>query len=148
MTATTPALGDWLWEIEDCRGSLDCWTAYAGRTVGPEEHWKGHLERIRITRRTPKRVYYDAGFGRQNRERSVDRAELETTGESRQGRSWWEGTLYAAEPPMPESWAPPAPDLALLKAAAAALHPDRGGDPDVFREAWARYERARDAAAS
>ncbi|MCK9897666.1 hypothetical protein [Frankia sp. AgB32] len=128
--ATPPAIGDWLWEINQCRGSLDCWTAYANRKVSPGEHWKGHLHRLRITRRTPKRVYCED----HRRERFTSRADLETAGQSSYGRERHEPELHAAEPPMPDWWAKPA---------MAAAHPDRGGDPAVFREAHARYEAAR-----
>ena len=38
------------------------------------------------------------------------------------------------------------PSLADLRAAAAAAHPDRGGDPEEFRVAHARYRAAKEAA--
>lgn len=99
---TEPAAEDVLWEIEYCRGSLDCWTAYAGRKVGPEEHWKGHLRRHPVTRRTPKRVYY----AHRGRIRFTSRADLEGAGRSGYGRAAYEGDVYAAEPPVPEHWRP------------------------------------------
>lgn len=37
------------------------------------------------------------------------------------------------------------PSLADLRAAAAAAHPDRGGDPEEFRVAHARYRAAKEA---
>lgn len=139
-----PAIGEWLWEIEPCRGSLDCWTAYAGRKVSPEAHWNGHLRRYRIIKRTPRRIYLtDCG-----RTYVVDRTALDANGSVRSSRLYAE--LYAAEPSMPDGWGGwhTSVQLKALKAEAVAVHPDRGGDSAEFRAAWARYGRARERAVS
>ena len=108
---------------------------------------------FRITRKTPKRIYYvrserghrrpdgsvphvDIGF--------VDRQRLEADGELfRKSAGWWErdARLYL-EPPVLDAYAP-APDLAALKAAMRAAQPDVGGSHEAFLEAHERYERAR-----
>ena len=131
-----------LWGIDHCRGSLDCFTAYRTEPVTPQDHWDGHLIEYPITRRTPKRVYYEE----RGRERFVNRQELEEDGEASTGRRWWQSHLYAVKPPMPDRWALRERDLKALKVEMAELHPDRGGDPAAFREAHRRYERARVAA--
>jgi len=108
---------------------------------------------FRITKKTARRIYYvrserghrradgtvprlDVGF--------VDRRRIEEDGEVwRKSAGWWEtdARLYL-RPPVLEEYAP-APDLAVLKAAMRAAHPDMGGSHEAFLEAHERYERAR-----
>jgi hypothetical protein len=107
------------------------------------EDERGHLDTevklFRITKRTPKRVFFDAGRGRA---KSVDREQLE-----REGRVWVREfggySVYAnradAEPTPREATED---KIRRLRVEAAALHPDRGGDPIEFRAAYARYQRA------
>jgi hypothetical protein len=99
---------------------------------------------FRITRKTPRRVYYDAGLlaGRQPQIRFVDRHRLETDGEvTRKSGQWWEPDLTVYLQP-PAVWPPAAPGLAVLKAEMAAAHPDRGGTGEAFIAARRRYELA------
>jgi hypothetical protein len=100
---------------------------------------------FRVTKKTARRIYYlrserlgrmDIGY--------VDRQQIEAEGELfRKSAGWWErdARLYL-EPPVLQTYAP-APDLAELKAAMRAAHPDVGGSNEAFREAHERYERAR-----
>ncbi|GAA3590684.1 hypothetical protein [Streptomyces osmaniensis] len=100
---------------------------------------------FRITKKTAKRIYYlrherlgrhDIGY--------IDRQQIEAEGELfRKSAGWWEADarLYL-KPPVLEVYAP-APDLAALKAAMRAAHPDMGGSHEAFLEAHERYERAR-----
>ena len=80
---------------------------------------------------------HDIGF--------VDRQELEAKGEVyNHGRHWSEDDFYLlAKPPAPRETEPDTPDLAELKAAMAAAHPDRGGSNAAFIEARRRYVEAR-----
>lgn len=108
---------------------------------------------FRITKKTPKRIYYiRAERGHQRADGTfphtdigyVDRQQIEADGEIwRKSAGWWESDarLYL-EPPLLETYAP-APDLAELKAAMRAAHPDMGGSQEAFLEAHERYERAR-----
>jgi len=104
---------------------------------------------FRITRKTPKRIYYirreripgelEIGY--------VDRQQLEETGEVlNRSAGWWapDARLYAAPPDL-EPRRPDAPDLAQLKAAMAAAHPDRGGTDAEFIAARERYQWAKGA---
>lgn len=100
---------------------------------------------FRITRKTPKRIYY-LRYERRGRDDVgyVDRQQIEADGEVfRKSAGWWEpdARLYL-KPPILEVYAP-APDLAALKAAMRAAHPDMGGSHEEFLEAHERYERAR-----
>ncbi|NML55142.1 hypothetical protein HHL19_35560 [Streptomyces sp. R302] len=99
--------------------------------------------RFRITKKTPRRVYYlPREFGRLQ-ERFVDRAVLERDGEVwRKSAGWWEPDIrvYLNEPVLETA---AAPDLGALKAAMAAAHPDRGGTDEEFIAARRRYEQAR-----
>lgn len=98
--------------------------------------------RFRITKKTPKRVYYlrrDWSPG----ERFVDRLALERDGQvTRKSGGWWESdlTLYLTPPVMEQARKP---DLAELKQAMADAHPDRGGDEEAFIVARARYQAAK-----
>lgn len=109
-----------------------------------------HLVTFRITRKTPKRIYYvrrergddvEIGF--------VDRHALETTGEvhNRGAGGWWAADFHLyAVPPEPAKHASAAPDLAALRTAMADAHPDRGGTSEAFIAARTRYKRALDKA--
>jgi hypothetical protein len=98
---------------------------------------------FRVTRKTPKRIYYIRSEGRGD-VGYIDRHEIEAAGEIwRKSAGWWEADarLYL-QPPVLEVYAP-APDLGQLKAAMRAAHPDMGGSEAAFLEAHERYERAR-----
>lgn len=107
------------------------------------EDERGHLDTevklFRITKRTPKRVFFTAWSGRV---KSVDRGQLEAT-----GRAWIRDSGgYSVH--VDRADAEPTPREATedkikrLRNEAAAIHPDRGGDPAEFRAAHARYRRA------
>jgi hypothetical protein len=94
--------------------------------------------RFRITKKTPRRIYYEAGY----LVRFVDRRRLEADGEvHRKSAGWWErdATVYLQPPVLEQATAP---DLGVLKAAMAAAHPDRGGTHEAFIAARRRYEQA------
>ena len=90
---------------------------------------------FRVAKKTAKRIYYvrsesrgDVGY--------IDRQQIEAAGEIwRKSAGWWEpdARLYL-QPPVLEVYAP-APDLAELKAAMRAAHPDMGGSEEVPDEA-------------
>jgi hypothetical protein len=118
------------------------------------EHYEGDDNRFyvparvitfRITRKTPKRIYY-MRHERNGRDEVgyVDRQQIEADGELfRKSAGWWEcdARLYL-KPPVLEVYGP-APDLAALKAEMWAAHPDAGGSHEAFLEAHERYVRAR-----
>ncbi len=68
------------------------------------------------------------------------------------GASWMALFDYAQTDPIGEFTETAGPDadpdrlaeFKRLRMEAASLHPDRGGDPQAFMAAWARYEAARD----
>lgn len=118
------------------------------------EHWEGNddvwvprrVVAFRITKKTPKRIYYV------RRERGpgeveigcINRQKIEADGEiyNHGAGGWWARDFHLhLEPPVIEQAAKP--DLAELKAAMAAAHPDRGGNDAEFIAARQRYERAR-----
>jgi hypothetical protein len=101
------------------------------------------VEHFLIVKKTPKRIFYDAGH---ERRRSVDRQTLEQTGSAynRSVGAWApDYQLFveasAAAPPPPET---AAEKVTRLRAVMAAAHPDRGGTADAFRAAYARYQKA------
>lgn len=101
--------------------------------------------RFRITKKTPRRIYYVASADWEPRPRIgfVDRQRIEADGEVYLRNRHWSAPdfhLYLAEPELAD---PQKPDLAALKDAMAAAHPDRGGTDAEFIAARARYERAR-----
>lgn len=109
-----------------------------------------------VTRKTAKRVYYARrsfvrveGGPEEIDERYVDRQRLETDGKATRASGWYEAdfTVYAEPPELNQqpTAAPPA-DVKALRRAMADAHPDRGGDPDAFMAAQARYERAKERA--
>ena len=104
--------------------------------------------RFPIVKKTTKRIYYDVtGWAteRTSGVRFVDRETIERDGEivRRSAAGWWEKDLhlYLSEPAMADYGQ--GPDLAELKAAMAASHPDRGGSNEAFIAARERYEMAR-----
>jgi hypothetical protein len=117
----------------------------AGRYDGNDDWQPAHAVTFRITKKTPRRIYYvarDWGAG-PGHVRYVDRQEIEAKGEiAPASRHWWQpdAHLYLA-PPVVEQVT--VPDLAALRAAMADAHPDRGGTDADFIAARARYERAR-----
>lgn len=99
---------------------------------------------FRVTKKTPRRVYYDAELlaGHHAHIRFVDRHRLEADGKvTRKSGGWWEPDLTVYLQP-PAVWPPIELDLAALKAEMAAAHPDRGGTDEAFIAARRRYERA------
>ena len=113
---------------------------------------------FRVTRKTAKRVYYVRQQYRGGRETIgfVDREVLERDAEViRRSGHWWEDDFRLfAELDTAEAHigigrhAPKDPDLAQLKQAMAAAHPDRGGTAEKFIAARSKYERAAHAAAT
>lgn len=119
----------------------------AGHWEGNDDVWVPHrVVSFRITKKTPKRIYYVARDWGQPEIRFVDRQRLEADGEIwRRSAQWWEPDIRLyLNPPVIEQAVKP--DLAELKAAMAAAHPDRGGSDTEFIAARQRYERARTAA--
>lgn len=131
MTETVPV--EFLYGIE------------AGHWEGNDDVWVPHrVVSFRITKKTAKRIYYVAcNWGHRPPIRCVDRQQIETHGEIRpRSRHWFEPDNHLwLNPPVIEPAAKP--DLAELKAAMAAAHPDRGGSDAEFIAARQRYERAR-----
>lgn len=104
--------------------------------------------RFRVTKKTPRRIYYLPRDWGQPEQRFVDRVALERDGEARRrSAGWWEPdlTVYLNPPVLEETQQP---DLAELKTAMAAAHPDRGGSDSEFIAARQQYERARMAASA
>ena len=101
---------------------------------------------FRITKKTPRRIYYVASRDWEVRPRIgfVDRPRIETDGEVWQRNRHWSAPDFRLHlaPPVIEQAAKP--DLAELKAAMAAAHPDHGGTDEAFIAARRRYETARD----
>ncbi|MCG8971775.1 hypothetical protein [Streptomyces sp. CL12-4] len=130
MTEQAPAPVEYLYGIE------------AGHDEGNE--WvPTRVVRFRVTKKTPRRIYYLPREWGQPEQRFVDRIALERDGEVvRKSAGWWEPDLrvYLNEPVLEEDQRP---SLDELKAAMAAAHPDRGGTDEGFIAARRRYERAR-----
>lgn len=103
--------------------------------------------RFRITKKTPKRIYYivSASWELGPRIGFVDRQRIEVDGEIyNRSRSWSDSDFHLyLRPPTSESTEPESPDLAELKAAMRAAHPDMGGSHEDFLRAHERYEAAR-----
>ncbi|WP_331760699.1 hypothetical protein OH810_31670 (plasmid) [Streptomyces albidoflavus] len=126
-------------------------------------HWQGDDSRFyvpnrvvayRITKKTPKRIYYirrqsghqraDGTFPR-TEIGYVNRQQIEAEGEIfNKAAGWWapDSHLYLT-PPSLEVYAPAPPNLAELKAAMRAAHPDMGGSHEEFLAAHQAYEQAR-----
>lgn len=116
----------------------------AGHFDSNDEWVAARVVSLRITKKTLKRIYYvSRDWGPRPPIRCVDRQQIETDGEIRpRSRQWFEPDvhLYLAPPAIDKT---AKPDLAQLKAAMAAAHPDRGGTVAEFIAARDRYERAR-----
>lgn len=133
-----------------------CWTT--------EPHDCYIVRACPVTRVTPKRIYFrgaaDGMKSLRGREMYIDPAAIEQGGDA-VGRLLSNGGVYHCalravlhlEPPQREPQAlhrviaATAPNggksVAELRREAADLHPDRGGDPDKFRAAHARYMAAK-----
>lgn len=119
------------------------------------EDCKSRLVTFRITKKTPRRVYYarEWPFTFADGEPHigyVDRQKLEADGEVRnRGVHWSEPDRYLyAEPPDLSRRQPPTPaeqeaELSRLRAEMADAHPDRGGTNDGFIAARRRYVQAK-----
>jgi hypothetical protein len=131
VTAHEPALAEYVYEqalVEDHNGHL-----------GYE------VRQHPVVKRTSKRIF----FTQSGRMRVIDRACFEAKGEA-----WIRAAggflVYAnradAEPARRETSKAksetPKEEISRLRAAMAAAHPDRGGDPAEFRAAYARYRAA------
>jgi hypothetical protein len=111
--------------------------------------WDHHVIKLRITKKTAKRVYYlrpdawaDSRIG------FVDRQQLEADGKVwRRSSGWWEpdAEVYAEHPDPPSGFylGEQQPDLSELRAEMADAHPDRGGTSAAFIEAHDRYLAAK-----
>ncbi|MFF2405749.1 hypothetical protein [Streptomyces sp. NPDC058092] len=119
---STPAKVEYLYELWD-----------ANWDDGPLGNYQ--VLRWEITKKTPKRIYFD----RNGHPGFVDRQRIEADGEIRHG--YTRRLLHLAPPEIPGQ--PKPPSLPELKAAMADAHPDRGGTDEAFIAARARYETAR-----
>lgn len=114
---------------------------------GNDDHVPTRVVSFRITKKTPKRIYY---VRRERGSRTeigyVDRQKIEADGEiyNKAAGGWWAPDLhlYLNPPEIQKA----GPGLAELKAAMRAAHPDMGGSHEGFLEAHQRYEKARAAA--
>lgn len=117
-----------------------------GRYDGNDDWQPAHVVAFRITKRTARRIYYDANLlnGQHVQIRFTDRQAIEEKGEVvRKSGHWWEPDLTVYAQP-PQIWPPHRDvDVARLKAEMAAAHPDRGGTDAEFIAARQRYEQAR-----
>ena len=101
--------------------------------------------RFRITKKTPKRIYYlrrDDGLRAETG--YVNRQQIEADGEiyNHGAGGWWAPDFHLhLEPPVIEQ--AKKPDVAALKAEMAAAHPDVGGTDETFIAARRRYEAAK-----
>jgi hypothetical protein len=103
------------------------------------------IVRFRITKKTPKRIYYvRRDDGLRTETGYVNRQQIEADGEiyNHGAGGWWapDFHLYLTPPVIEQARKP---NLAELKSAMAAAHPDRGGSDEAFIAARARYEKAR-----
>lgn len=101
--------------------------------------------RFRITKKTAKRIYYVASEDWEPRPRIgfVDRQRIEADGEIYLRNRHWSAPDFHLYLNPPEIQQQDKPDLASLRAAMAAAHPDRGGSDEEFIAARSAYERAR-----
>jgi hypothetical protein len=106
---------------------------------------------FRITKKTPKRVYYvrRSYAGEEPEIGFVNRQELEANGSVRNRGVHWcmdDSELFLEPPELPTAKRQPEPSLSELRKAMADSHPDRGGDRDSFQAARQAYLAARAAA--
>ncbi|MFE2556657.1 hypothetical protein ACFXGT_11565 [Streptomyces sp. NPDC059352] len=92
--------------------------------------------RHKITKKTPKRIYFTYGSGRTG---YVDRQQIEADGEIHHGYTL--RRLHLAPPEIPDHTRKPS--LPELRKAMADAHPDRGGTDEAFIAARKRYADAR-----
>jgi hypothetical protein len=110
---------------------------------------KSWVKAYRITRKTPKRIYYirEQRFADEDPEIGfVNRQELESTGEViNRSRGWWDADfhLYAEPPELHDSSSVMPKTLSELRAEMADAHPDRGGTREAFEAARVRYLAAK-----
>lgn len=104
-----------------------------------------HVVRFRITKKTPKRIYYVVSEDWEARTRTgfVDRQRIEADGEIYQRNRHWSARDFHLHLSPPELQQHAKPNLAALRADMAAAHPDRGGSDEAFIAARTRYETAR-----
>lgn len=130
---TTPAAIEYLYGIK------------AGHYDGDDQWHAARVVAFRITKKTPKRIYYVASEDWEPRPRAgfVNRLRVETDGEVYQRNRHWSAPdrLLYLEPPDLQQ--PAELNLATLRAAMAAAHPDRGGSAEAFIAARQRYETAK-----
>ncbi|MEV6014697.1 hypothetical protein [Streptomyces sp. NPDC051997] len=103
---------------------------------GPMGNWQ--ILQHPITKKTARRIYFAYSTGG-HRAGYVDRQRIEADGEIYHGYTL--RRLHLAPPEIPTR--AKKPDLAELKAAMAAAHPDRGGSDEAFIAARDRYQKAR-----
>lgn len=116
----------------------------AGHYDGNDDWQPACVVAFPVTRKTPKRIYYQVRDWGAQQIRFVNRQELESTGEVRSpSRYWWESDyqVYLNPPPVEMTQQP---SLAELKQQMADAHPDRGGNDEAFIAARQRYERAKE----
>jgi hypothetical protein len=118
----------------------------AGHYDGNDEWQPQRVVAFRITKKTARRIYYDANLtgNRAAQIRFVPRQLIEAEGTvCRKSAGWWESDLQLWLEP-PQTWPPKQqPDLNQLKSEMAAAHPDRGGTDEAFIAARRRYEDAK-----
>ncbi|MER6605937.1 hypothetical protein ABT282_08475 [Streptomyces sp. NPDC000927] len=100
--------------------------------------------KFRITKKTPKRIYYVSSSDWELRPRIgfVDRQRIERDGEVYLRNRHWSTPdfhLYLNPPAIEQERKP---GLAELKAAMAAAHPDKGGTSEGFALTRKRYQDA------
>ncbi len=145
-TALTPEYTHLYYEYWACWDG--CWTADPG-------HECYEVLACPVTRVTAKRIYFRGADNgpkyRRDREWFVSRRDIEGPGDV-VGQLLSNGGVYHRgmrqilhlEPPVRRKFAPvDEKTIAALRKEAADLHPDRGGDPDQFRAAHARYTAAK-----
>lgn len=107
------------------------------------------IVQFRITKKTPKRIYYIASEDWEHRSRIgfVNRQRIEADGEVYQHGKHWSSPQFHLYLEKPNLNASSEPSLDQLKAAMRAAHPDMGGSHEAFLAAHKRYEQARAKAA-
>lgn len=120
--SATPVPVEYLYELWD-----------ANWDDGPLGNYQ--ILRWEITKKTPKRIYFE----RNGRSGFVDRQRIEADGEILHGYTL--RRLHLNPPELPSQ--PKPPSLPELRKAMADAHPDRGGTDAEFITARTRYENAR-----
>jgi hypothetical protein len=144
-------------QVEYLYGRTDGSCHWDGNQCGCDDlegraKWDYHIVGFRITKKTPKRVYYVRKQDSWEPDGVVigyvDRQKLEADGEaSPRSDNWWaaDSTLYLRppEPPAQPTSADQRAEVSRLRAEMAAAHPDRGGSSKAFIEARNRYMAAK-----